>query len=94
MPAPSWSYQNVKARWKPIPNQPTVEVGKKRNDHYAPIVNDLIAAIEEDREPFTSVQAGRDALEMVQSAFEAAATGSRVAMPLANRAHPLSNWSA
>ncbi len=55
---------------------------------------DLIEAIESDREPVSSAAAAVAALEMILGAYESQITGSRVAMPMANREHPLTPWKA
>ena len=53
------------------------------------LVSDWLRAIEEDREPFASASNGAKAIEMICAVFEAGLTRERVAMPLANREHPL-----
>lgn len=54
------------------------------------IVNDLIAAIEEDREPMVSGRGARDALEMIHGVYAShLAGGGRTAVPLERRKHPL-----
>lgn len=53
-------------------------------------VRDLLAAMREGREPLCGAEAGRETIEMTLAVFASfAAGGSRVALPLANRAHPL-----
>jgi UDP-N-acetyl-2-amino-2-deoxyglucuronate dehydrogenase len=44
---------------------------------------DLLAAVEEGREPAVSGQAGRDTLEIVCAVYESARTGRTVRLPLA-----------
>ena len=58
-------------------------------ERYAPIVNDLIAAIGENRLPMASLQDGRASLEMIQAVYAAHFGTGRVALPLADRKHPL-----
>jgi predicted dehydrogenase len=79
--------------WKSLPDTPEVRITDPSRDRHAPIVEDLVMAIEEDREPTTSIQDGRGAQEMIQSVFEAYVQGKRVTFPLENRAHPLKNWT-
>jgi hypothetical protein len=55
---------------------------------------DLIEAIENDGEPVSSAAAAVAALEMILGAYESQITGSRVAMPMVNREHPLVRWPA
>ncbi len=52
------------------------------------LVLDLIAAIEDGREPASSGQRARSALELIQAAAAAHARGGRVTLPLALREHP------
>lgn len=77
-------------QWKPLPDMPAIE---KREPvqvaHYAPIIDDLIAAIEEKRRPLVSLQDGLAATEMIQSVFESHIQGRRIMFPLENRQHPL-----
>ena len=53
------------------------------------IVRDLIAAIEEDRQPKGSMYDGRAALEMILAVYESHRQGRPVDMPLGRREHPL-----
>jgi predicted dehydrogenase len=52
-------------------------------------VKDLLAAIEEDRQPLNSVYDGRANAEMIVACFESQRQGGRVELPLANRENPL-----
>ena len=56
------------------------------------MLRDLIAAIEEDRDPFASGRDGRDCLEMIHATWESHRRKSRVYMPLTPREHPLERW--
>ncbi len=56
------------------------------------MLRDLIAAIEEDREPFASGRDGRDCLEMIHATWESHRRGTRVRLPLPAREHPLERW--
>ena len=69
-----------------------MDAGDGRVGHYKPIVDDLIESIQQDRKPFTGLDAGRDALEMCQAVFETQVSGGRVALPLTRREHPLTGW--
>jgi predicted dehydrogenase len=90
----SWTTAGKDARWEPMPGQPTTDAKNARTQRYAPIVHDLIAAIEEDRMPRVSLQDGRDAYEMIQAVFASHVQGRRVELPLQERAHPLKGWKA
>ena len=46
------------------------------------MLRDLIAAIEEDRDPFASGRDGRDCLEMIHATWESHRQKARVSMPL------------
>jgi predicted dehydrogenase len=52
-------------------------------------VKDLIAAVEEDRQPVSNVYEARAAVEMIVSVFESHRTGGAVEFPLATRENPL-----
>lgn len=84
----TWTPGATGAAWEELPDMPKVEI-IGRAGQYKPIVDDLIAAIEEDREPDVSLKDGREALAMVQAVWEAQLHGGRVAMPLEVREHPL-----
>lgn len=81
------------SEWKPLPGAPEVHITDHRRERHAPIVADLVAAIEEGREPEASVQDGLAAHEMIQAVNEAYVQGKRVSFPLENREHPLESWS-
>ena len=57
------------------------------------IVQDWLAAIEEDREPKSSAQRSMKSLEMIHGVWQAGATMKRAYFPLTNRLHPLSEES-
>jgi predicted dehydrogenase len=53
-------------------------------------VRDLLAAIAEKREPLCGPEAGRETVELTLAVFASfAASGKKVALPLADRLHPL-----
>jgi predicted dehydrogenase len=55
------------------------------------VVDDLLAAIREKREPACSGANAAKAIEMAMAVYRAGLGGTRVALPLAERGHPLSN---
>jgi predicted dehydrogenase len=55
---------------------------------------DLLAALEEDRQPISSGHDARAALEMIMAVYESHIRGNRVTLPLEDRVHPLARWSA
>ena len=52
-------------------------------------IEDLIAAIDADREPLSSARDARAALEMIHGVYASQLEGRRIAVPLADRSHPL-----
>jgi predicted dehydrogenase len=58
------------------------------------MVCDLLAAVEEGRASASSGHDARAALEMIMAVYESHLAGRRVALPLAERAHPLTRPSA
>lgn len=90
---PTWAPGGSGAQWEPLPGAPEVKMDDPRNGRNAPIIDDLIAAIQENREPQVSLKHGRDSLEMIQATFESYVQGKRVAMPLQERVHPLKRWA-
>lgn len=58
------------------------------------LVLDLIAAIEEGREPASSGQRARATLELMQAVASAHAAGGRVILPLASGKHPYAKANA
>lgn len=90
---PSWAPAGKDSVWKRLPDSPNVEAREPAKvAHYAPIIDDLINAIAEDRQPAVSLRDGLNATEMIQAVFEAPLHGGRVAMPLEQRTHPLLRW--
>lgn len=87
----SWTGLNG-AQWEPLPGAPKQVMQDEHLERYAPIINDLIASIEEDRMPEVSLQDGRNTQEMIQGVFEAYTKGMTVELPLKNRTHPLTRW--
>ncbi|MGL4553333.1 MAG: Gfo/Idh/MocA family protein [Gemmataceae bacterium] len=56
------------------------------------IVKDLLECIEKDREPLGGMHDGRAALEMIHAVYASHRSGEPVALPLAQRGHPLEGW--
>lgn len=83
----------VISAWKALPDAPVIAITDQKRDRHAPIVSDLLAAIEEDRLPSTSLQDCARSQEMIQAVFAAYVHGGRVALPLEMREHPLKSWS-
>ncbi len=93
-------HQTPAEAWEPVhlPDEDIDENGKQRDNGARRLflqrlmVRDLIAAIEEDRDPFASGRDGRDCLEMIHATWESHRQKARVYMPLTSREHPLERW--
>lgn len=90
---PTWAPGGKSVAWEPLPGTPTVDLKNSKVGHYSPIVDDLIAAIDEDRRPRVSLRDGRIATEMIQAVFESHVQGRPVQVPLKQRDHPLKRWT-
>ena len=86
-PHPLWAPARREQRWQPL----ELEGVAPHDGHYL-AVTDLVAAIEEGREPICSGRDGVRALEMVLGAYRSQIAGARMALPLAERRHPLEVW--
>jgi predicted dehydrogenase len=92
-----WSPGRSGAQWQDITSagvgvaEPLANGGLHAGNVAA--VTDLIAAIEEDRQPLCNVYEGRGIVEMIAAVFEAHRVGGRVPMPLVNRQNPLTMLS-
>jgi predicted dehydrogenase len=65
----------------------------ERNASHETPGRDLIAAIEEDRQPLCSAADGRETIEMICGVLASHRQGSaRVELPLMSREHPLAGW--
>ncbi|MSR59224.1 MAG: Gfo/Idh/MocA family oxidoreductase [Planctomycetaceae bacterium] len=93
---PGWSPGRSGAAWQKVTSagvdQPeSLPGGNERGNVVA--VNDLISAIENDRQPLCSASDGRTTIEMIAGAFESHRLGKPVSFPLENRKHPLAMLS-
>ena len=93
LPDPSWFPGRTGAQWQPITSrglgQPEPLQNASHNQGNIWIVQDLMAAIEEERQPRGSMYDGRAALEMILATYESHRQGRPVDMPLETRVHPL-----
>jgi predicted dehydrogenase len=93
---PAWSPGRSGQRWIPVSSagigrdEPLQEAGLDAGNVLA--CRDLIAAIEEDRQPECSVYEGRNTVEMIAAVYDSHRQGRPVAMPLENRKNPLEGW--
>ena len=90
---PSWMPARSKATWQEITSaglgkpEPLKDGGLGQGNKW--IAEDLIQAIEEDRQPRGSIYDGRAALEMILAVYESHKLERPVEFPLKNRKHPL-----
>jgi predicted dehydrogenase len=93
LPDPSWSPGQSKVAWQEISSaglgkpEPLKDGGLGQGNVW--IAQDLMAAIENDRQPRGSMYDGRAALEMILAVYESHRQKGPVALPLENRKHPL-----
>ncbi|QGJ70579.1 Glucose--fructose oxidoreductase [Planctomycetales bacterium 10988] len=93
---PGWSPGRSGKEWKRVS---TAGVGKpepltdeRYKDRHRLAIADLLAAIENERQPLANVYEGRLSLEMIHGVFESTRLGKPVTFPLENREHPLAVW--
>jgi len=84
--------------WTPVPGESDWRVIESPGGHSVeslnvPLVRDLLCSVEEEREPLTSGEEARWALEMILGVYAAYRHG-RVPLPLQERDHPLKDWIA
>jgi predicted dehydrogenase len=91
---PSWAPGKSGKQWEELPDLPPMREGNPNWAMNSYAVDDLLAAVEEDREPQVSLQSGRAAHELIQAANESFIQGGRVAIPLVERRHPLVRWTS
>ena len=98
LPSSNWAAPRYQQKWVEVssagPGEP--EPLEPATNHHGNIVacRDLLAAIEEDRQPEASIYEGRTTVEMTAAVFESARQGRPVNMPLENRNNPLAALSA
>ncbi|MEX2174914.1 MAG: Gfo/Idh/MocA family oxidoreductase [Pirellulaceae bacterium] len=91
---PAWSPGRSGATWVPVSSagigkpEPLRDGGLDGGNVMA--VKDLLAAIDEDRDPECSVHEGRITVEMICAVFESHRVGGPVTFPLKTRENPLS----
>lgn len=87
---PTWAAGPSGKAWQAVPGMPEYKIEDQARERHKILVDDLIAAIEEDRAPVANLAHGRNAQEMVQGVFQSwTEGGNRVAIPLQQRKHPL-----
>jgi len=90
---PKWSPGRSDAKWQDVSSagvgepEPVKEGGLNTGNVLA--VQDLLAAIRENREPKCSARDARGSLEMIMAVFDSHRAGGPVALPLVNRQNAL-----
>ena len=93
LPDSSWSPGRTGKEWIPLSSagvgkpEPLEDGGLHAGNVLA--VKDLIAAVEEDRQPVSNIYEARTATEMIVAVFESQRLGRPVKLPLQNRQNPL-----
>jgi len=89
----AWAPGIRDSSWHPLPDAPETVFADPQIDRNAVLVDELIAAIEEDREPEQSIrQSGRDTVATIQAAWESCVEAGPVTLPLEELDHPLKRW--
>jgi len=97
LPDPAWSPGRTGKAWVSVSSagpgkpEPLKEGGLLAGNVLA--CRDLLAAIEEDRQPECSMYEGRTTIEMIAGVFESQRVGERVSLPLKTRENPLSLYA-
>ncbi len=85
-----WKSTGRSDEWALTPGAPVVEsTPNLLVDSAAPVVVDVVAAIQESREPVVSGTDGVKALEMVMAVYQSTLQEKRIHFPLKTRTHPL-----
>lgn len=92
---PNWSPGRSKTAWQPVTSQgigaaETLQDGGLGGGNIL-AVQDLLAAIEENRQPECNIYEGRMTVEMIAGVFESHRQGRPVKIPLENRNNPLAS---
>jgi len=90
--AGTWKEGGKSDVWEPMENDPTLNATEAERSIEAAnkrVVDDWLDAIEKNRLPVCGGFGAMKALEMVMAVYEAGLSGTRVQLPLLNRAHPL-----
>lgn len=92
---PAWSPGRSNAKWQNVTTagidqpEPLKPEGGPLHPGNVAAIDDLLDAIEQNREPKCGVADARATVEMISAVFESHRVGGPVKMPLENRKHPL-----
>lgn len=87
-PLAAWNAEGSSTAWKRQAGPAPAGAFPQAN---ARLVDDLIAAADGKREPECSGRNAMRSIEMVMAVYRSSLTGSKVAIPLAQRGHPLAS---
>jgi predicted dehydrogenase len=87
----AWTNATREVKWTPLEGDPGRVPGVDTSTTAANrrVVDDLLAAVREDREPACSGRNAAWAVEMVMGVYRSALSGARASFPLTDRSHPL-----
>jgi len=89
----TWSPGRSGAKWQDVSSagieKPEPLSGRRYQARYMLMIEDLLAAIEENRQPLCGVYEARGVTEMIVAVFESHRQGGPVKFPLENRQNPL-----
>lgn len=97
---PAWSPGRSNAKWQNVTTagvdkpEPLKPEGGPLHPGNVVAIDDLLDAIEQNREPKCGVLDARATVEMISAVFESHRVGGPVKMPLVNRKHPLDMLAA
>jgi len=90
---PLWFPESSGKQWIPVTSagigNPEPLEGGHLHDANVRAADDLIDAIEQDRQPLSNVYESRTTLEMIVAVFESHRLASQVSIPLQNRQNPM-----
>ena len=89
----TWAPAKGGVKWEPLPGAVELQGDDPSDVMNAFAIDDLLEAIERDREPGVSLRSGRDCYEMIQAVYAAHINGGRIDLPLVERRHPLLVWA-
>jgi predicted dehydrogenase len=88
----TWEPSGKTDQWRRLPTDPGLKLSDEERGFGRAnrrVVDDWLEAIEKKREPACSGRAAMKSLEMIMAVYQAALSGTRVTLPLAERRHPL-----
>ena len=90
---PAWSPGRTSSEWQDVSSAgigvPEPLTGPEYRARHTLAIRDLLAAIENDRQPLGTTTAARDVTEMIVSVFASHFAGGPVRLPLPERGNPL-----